>query len=66
MKAKWTALASAAVLLAAVGAVVAFEAAHSRTSAQREQFANWLWPAAGGLVVALWAWHLAGRRRRDR
>lgn len=64
MSAKWTILASVALLLAAFGAVVAFETAHARTSAQREQFANWLWPVTGGVLVALWGWHFAARRRR--
>jgi hypothetical protein len=64
MRAKWTVLASVAVALAAFGVVVAFETAHSRTSAQREQFADRLWPIVGCLLVSLWAWHFAARRTR--
>jgi hypothetical protein len=64
MSAKWTVLACVAVLALAAGVVLAFETAHVRTSAQREAFSNWLWPIVGVAVVGLWAWNLAGRRRR--
>jgi hypothetical protein len=64
MSAKWTVFACVAVLALAVGAIVVFENAHARTSAQREAFANVLWPVVGVAIVALWAWNLAGRRRR--
>jgi hypothetical protein len=64
MSVKWTLLACVAVLALALGVVVAFESAHARTSAQREAFANRLWPVVGVAIVGLWGWNLAGRRSR--
>jgi hypothetical protein len=66
MSARWTVLACLGVLALALGAVVAFEAVHSRTAAQRQEFANSFWPVVGVVIIALWAWNLAGRRRPRR
>jgi heme/copper-type cytochrome/quinol oxidase subunit 2 len=66
MSAIWTVLTCVAVLALAVGTFIAFETGHARTAAQRQEFANGLWAVVGVVIVALWAWNIAARRRPRR
>jgi hypothetical protein len=60
---KWTVLSTLGVLALTVGTLVVFETAVRPTSAQRQQMANVIWPVAGLLIIAIWAWFLAPRKR---
>ena len=59
----WTVVSTLAVLVLTVLVFVVFEVTIRPGSMQRQQIAKVVWPVAGLLVVALWSYYLAMKKR---
>jgi len=59
-------LSTLGTLVLVVATFVVFETSHARTSAQRGQFANVVWPLAGLVVIAIWVWYFKAKHKQKR